>query len=142
MSDIADQLAHSADLPPAEIGAYLQALHAVGLVSSEELGPETTSEAIVWTILAVLSGPDPRRAAERARDVAFFRNFRASLISYSGSDAAGSYRDCAGDRHSDRRGELVPLSRHRGELGRRPGAAGNKPRRPAPAAAATAPRRL
>ena len=40
----------------------------------------------------MLSNPDPRRAAERARDVAFFRNFRASVISFSGSDGAGSYR--------------------------------------------------
>jgi hypothetical protein len=78
MSGIADQLAHSADLAPAEIGAYLQALHEAGLVSSGELGAETTSEAIAWAILALLSNPDPRRAAERARDVAFFRNFRLS----------------------------------------------------------------
>jgi hypothetical protein len=92
VSSIADQLARSADLPPAEIGAYLQALHEAGLVSSGELGAETTSEAIAWAILAVLSNPDPRRAAERARDVAFFRNFRASVISFSGSDGAGSYR--------------------------------------------------
>jgi hypothetical protein len=78
LTTILDQLARSADLLPAEVSAYLQALHEAGLVSAEELGPETTSEAIAWAILALLSNPDPRRAAERARDVAFFRNFRLS----------------------------------------------------------------
>jgi hypothetical protein len=91
LKQICDRLAFSVDLPQNELAAYERALCTAGLIPHGR-DTEATPEATAWLILAVLCGPEPKRAVERAREVAQFRNHKPSVVSFSASDGWADHR--------------------------------------------------
>jgi hypothetical protein len=88
LKQIFDRLALSVDLSQSEVAAYGLALHSAGLIPHGD-SAEATPEATAWLILAVLCGSEPERAVERAREVANFRNFGPSAISFTDASNTG-----------------------------------------------------
>jgi hypothetical protein len=53
---------------------------------------EATPEATAWLILAVLCGPEAKRAVERAQEVAQFRNYQPTVVSFSAAGGLADHR--------------------------------------------------
>lgn len=82
LSRIWDHLALTADLPRAEIPSFVRALCDAELVPHGR-DAEATPEAVAWMILAMLCGPEPKRAVERAQEVANFCNYSPAAITFT-----------------------------------------------------------
>src|SRR6267154_6914275 len=85
LKQICDRLAFAVDLPQNELAAYARGLCGAGLIPHGR-DAEATPEATAWLILTVLCGPESKRAVERAQEVAQFRNYQPSMVSFSASD--------------------------------------------------------
>jgi hypothetical protein len=81
LEQIWDRLALAADRPQSDLAAYRLALCSAGLIP-HGCDTEATPEATAWLILAVLCGSEPKRAVERAQEVAQFRNHKPSVVSF------------------------------------------------------------
>jgi hypothetical protein len=96
LKQIWDQLALSAYLSANEAARYVFALRDAGLIPrgrpGREGSAEATPESAAWLVLALLCGPWAKRAVERAQEVAQFRNYRPSVISFTASDGRSDHR--------------------------------------------------
>jgi hypothetical protein len=91
-----EELARAADLEPNQMAPYIRALRDVGLIPRGRSGrqgcPEATPRAAAWLIVALLCGSDAKRAVDRAKEVAQFRNRSPSVLSFSTPDGQSDHR--------------------------------------------------
>jgi hypothetical protein len=85
LTSLSAPLARASDLSRNVMACHIRVLREAGLIPRTEATPK----AAAWLTFTLLCGSNPKRAVERAREVANFRNFGPSAISFTDASNTG-----------------------------------------------------